>query len=92
MIANHQDCSRSPSNDLESLIDVLPLYGFDTLQLFLNLSGQRPAPRVLCQIGDQLHSIEDSGTLVIQQIDDLREGAVGQDLDLALVDLCERAE
>jgi hypothetical protein len=84
--------SRSPSDDLQGLIDVLPLNIFDPLQFLLDLARQFPPPRVLGQVGDELHCVEEGGAVVVEQSLDIGEGAVVEDLYFALVELCERAE
>lgn len=54
---NDECLSRSPSDDLQSLLNVLPFNVFDTVQLFLNVRGQSAALRIFSQIGNQLDSV-----------------------------------
>ena len=38
--------SRPPSNDLQGLINVLTLYGFDIVEFIFDFRGQGPASRI----------------------------------------------
>ena len=84
--------SGSPSDDLECLIDVFSLNALNSLQFFLDLAGQFPAPGVFGQVGDELDSVENGGGVVIEQSFNIGEGTVVEDLDLTLVELRQRAE
>lgn len=77
--------SRLPANDLQSLVDVLPLDGGEGVELGLDGGGELPSLGVLGQVCYQLDCVQDSRALVPQQLYYLLKGAVRQDLDLPLV-------